>query len=145
MTLRGHSIAILAYPGYQELEFWYPLLRSREEGAAVAVVASSVEGCESFLGYPVIGDVEASQVDVDGLDALIVPGTVEGRPSATEAQLQLIRDAHAAGRRLYGASTGAALVTEVTGLADDARLVADADELPALVRRLHADLTDRSG
>ncbi|MDQ1718847.1 MAG: protease [Pseudonocardiales bacterium] len=140
MTLRGLSIAVLAYPGYQELEFWYPLLRSREEGATVTVVASAADGCESFLGYPVIGDAEPSQVRAAELDALIVPGAVEGRPPASEAQLQLIRDTHSAGRRIYGASSGAALVTELTGMTDDGRLVADADKLPELVRRLQADL-----
>jgi protease I len=131
---------VLAYPGYQELEFWYPVLRSREEGATVKVVASSEEGCESFLGYPVVGDADAAGVDVNHLDALIVPGTVTGQPTPSNAQLQLIKAVHAAGRPLYAIGSGVAMVVGVVGEVDEARSAADADALPELVRRLGADL-----
>ena len=33
MSLAQQKVVVLAYPGYQELDFWYPVLRSREEGA----------------------------------------------------------------------------------------------------------------
>jgi protease I len=140
MSLRERSIAVLAYPGYQELEFWYPVLRAREEGATVTVVASSAAGCESFLGYPVVGDAEADTVEVDRLDALIVPGTVTGRPAPSDGQIQLIKAVHAAGRPLYAIGTAVPLVAGMVGAAGEARTAADADALPDLVRRLCADL-----
>jgi protease I len=140
MSLRERSIAVLAYPGYQELEFWYPVLRAREEGATVTVVASSEAGCESFLGYPVVGDADAAELDVNHLDALIVPGTVTGRPTPSDAQLQLIKAAHTAGRPLYAIGTAVAMVTDVVGAVEAARSAADADALPDFVRRLRADL-----
>jgi protease I len=140
MSLRERSIAVLAYPGYQELEFWYPVLRAREEGATVTVVASSEAGCESFLGYPVVGDADAAELDVNHLDALIVPGTVTGRPTPSDAQLQLIKAAHTAGRPLYAIGTAVATVTDVVGAVEAARSAADADALPDFVRRLRADL-----
>ena len=130
---------MLAYPGYQELEFWYPVLRAREEGATVMVVASSSQGCESHLGYPVLGDATAADIDVEHLDALVVPGTVQGRPEASDEQLQLIKAAQAAGRPIYTVGNGAGLVPEVGDGADNRR-AADADGLPELVRTLRAEL-----
>jgi len=140
MALSGRSIAVLAYPGYQELEFWYPLLRAREEGATVRVVSSSTGECESYLGYPVIGDQAPADVDIAGLDALIVPGTAVGRPPASDEQLQLIKSAHAADRRIYASGTGVELVTHLLGDLPESRCVADADGLPALLRQVQAEL-----
>jgi len=140
MSLHDRSIAVLAYPGYQELEFWYPVLRSREEGATVRIVASSEAGCESHLGYPVVGDADAAGVDVDHLDALIVPGTVTGRPALSDDQIQLIKAVRAAGRPLYAIGTAVATVADLVGSVDPDGTAADADELPDLIRRLRADL-----
>jgi protease I len=140
MSLRDRTIVVLAYPGYQELEFWYPVLRGREEGATVTVVASSAGGCESFLGYPVLGDASAADVDVENLGALVVPGTVSGRPVASDDQAQLIKSAHAANRPVYAIGSGAELVRELVGDVAASRQAADADGLADLVRRLHAEL-----
>jgi protease I len=140
MALSGRSIAVLAYPGYQELEFWYPVLRAREAGATVSIAASSAEGCESYLGYPVLGDVAPTDIDVDTLDALVVPGTVRDQPAISDDQAQLIKSAHAAGRPVYVIGTGAELVRNLVGDVDENRHAADADRLPDLVRRLHAEL-----
>jgi protease I len=140
-SLHGQSLAVLAYPGYQELEFWYPVFRAREEGATVAIIASS-EPCESFLGYPVLGDTEPSALDVPGLAALIVPGTVEGLPAASEAQRDLIRAVHASGGKVFASGSGVALVKEAVGEEPAAgRSVPGPDELPALVRSLLAALS----
>jgi protease I len=142
MSLRNRSIAVLTYPGYQELEFWYPVLRCREEGATVKVVASSEAGCESFLGYPVVGDADSTEIDVNHLDALIIPGTVTGQPAPSDAQIQLIKAVHTAGRPLYAIGTGAAMVTDVVGEVAETRSAVDADALPELMRRLRTDLAD---
>ena len=39
MNLSDAQIAVLAENQYQELELWYPILRLREAGANVVVVA----------------------------------------------------------------------------------------------------------
>jgi putative intracellular protease/amidase len=67
---------------------------------------------------------------------------VAGRPDPSEAQIELIKAVHAAGRPLYAIGTGAAIVAGLVGELDANRLAADADALPALVRRLRADLAD---
>ncbi len=141
MSLHERSVAVLAYPGYQELEFWYPVFRAREEGADVSIVAPSADPCESFLGYPVIGNADAGTLEAGSLDALVVPGTVEGLPPASEAQRDLVRAVHAAGGKVYAAGSGAALVKDVLGDAfDPSTAAAGPDDLPALVRRLLDDL-----
>ena len=139
MSLSGRSVGVLAYPGYQELEFWYPVLRAREDGASVTVIAADAGGCESNLGYPVVGDAAADDVDPGSLDALIVPGTVGGTPAASDAQKALLKAAAAAGRPVYAIGTGAVLVKEVLGETGD-RVLTDADALPALAQRLSDDL-----
>ncbi|QLQ05011.1 MAG: type 1 glutamine amidotransferase [Anaerolineae bacterium] len=76
MRLRGKRIAILVEEGFQDLEFWAPLMRMQEEGAAVTVVGleqgktvHSKAGCLTAKA-----DVAASAVTADQFDGLIVPG-----------------------------------------------------------------------
>jgi protease I len=142
MSLQNRSVVVLAYPGYQELEFWYPVLRAREEGARVTVVAPSDAECESFLGYPVVGDTDAADVEVDGIDALVVPGTASGVPTASDGQAQLIRKVSAAGRPVFSVGSGNRLAADVLGDVAGVYQAADADALPELVRRLRAELGD---
>jgi protease I len=140
MTLRDRTLVVLAYPNYQELEFWYPVLRSREEGATVRVVAASSDTVESFLGYPVLGDTAPEDVDPTALDALVVPGTVTGRPEPSPAQRELIQAVHAAGVPVYALGSGVALVTDIVDELPAERTGVDADALPDFVSRLHAHL-----
>ena len=91
MSLQGRSIAVLVYPGYQELEFWYPVLRAREESAAVRIVGADRQGSESYLGYPVIPDTDASDVDPAAVDALVAPGAVGEAPGIKDTVAALLR------------------------------------------------------
>ncbi len=75
MTLLGKKVLILVDNLYQELEFWYPLLRLREEGAAVLVIgAKKGETYTSKLGYPVQSDLAAGDIKQMDFDALVIPG-----------------------------------------------------------------------
>jgi protease I len=75
VELNQATIAVLAENQYQELELWYPVLRFREDGADVRVVAPSAEAVyASKLGYPVHADLSVSDVEAESFDALIVPG-----------------------------------------------------------------------
>ena len=140
-NLRDRIIVVLAHPGYQELEFWYPTLRGREDSATVLIVAAGAEPQESFLGYPVLGDHDAADVDAANVDAVIVPGTVMGVPHLSPAQHDLIAAAHAAGCAVYASGSAVALVAQITGTAiPDDRVARDADALPDLWRRLSAEL-----
>lgn len=140
--LQTRTIVVLAHPGYQELEFWYPALRGREDGATVLIVAAGAEPHESFLGYPVLGDRDAADVDGATVDAVIVPGTVTGAPHLSAAQQDIILAAFAAGRAVCASGSAVALVTELVGAAvPEDHVARDADALPDLWRRLSAELT----
>jgi protease I len=140
MTLQTRTIVVLAYAGYQELELWYPVLRAREEGATVHIVAAGTEPHESFLGYPVVGDTAAADVDPRAVHALVAPGTVSGRPEPSSAQRDLIAGAHAAGRPVYAIGTAVEMITDLIGAPSPNRIAHDADGLPELMSRLRAEL-----
>ncbi|WP_327003161.1 DJ-1/PfpI family protein [Dactylosporangium sp. NBC_01737] len=140
MSLSNRSIVVFAFDGYQELEFWYPVLRAREEGAEVKVVGPGDGPCESHLGYPVLGDSAADEVVSEDVDALVVPGTVTGRPAISNAQVSLLRRLRAAQVPIYASGSGAHLVREVVLDVDPDRVAADADALPSLFIRLRTEL-----
>jgi protease I len=76
MRLQGKRIAILVGPGYEDLEFWVPLMRLQEEGADVTVVGIRAdEGYTSKSGgLKATAQVGADEVTADQFDAVIVPG-----------------------------------------------------------------------
>ncbi len=48
MRLEGKRIAYLVGPGFEDLEFWVPVMRLQEEGAEVTVVG--IKGGETYTG-----------------------------------------------------------------------------------------------
>ncbi len=75
MKLSGKRVAYLIEEGYEDLEFWVPLMRLREEGARVTVVGSGK--AEIFHGKACLearADASAADVSADDFDALVVPG-----------------------------------------------------------------------
>jgi protease I len=75
MKLKGKRVAYLIEEGFEDLEFWVPLMRLREEGARVTVVGSGsadhYQGKHCLHATP---DVRAEQVGPDDFDAVVVPG-----------------------------------------------------------------------
>jgi len=76
MRLEGKKVAVLVGPGYEDLEFWVPVMRLREEGADVTVVGperdkayKSKHGCLTATA-----EVGADQVSADTFDGVVVPG-----------------------------------------------------------------------
>jgi len=76
MRLDGKKVAILVGPGYEDLEFWVPLMRMEEEGAAVTIVG--IHAGESYTsksgGLQATAEVGADEITADPFDAVIVPG-----------------------------------------------------------------------
>lgn len=75
MRLKGKRIAYLIEEGFEDLEFWVPLMRLREEGAHVTVVGSG--RAQEFVGKHCLqakADVYAEQVSADDFDGIVVPG-----------------------------------------------------------------------
>jgi protease I len=77
MSLKGKKILYLIGPGFEELEFYVPIMRLQEEFAEV-VVAGEKAGKVYFgkHGNCLDGkaDIGFDQVDTSQFDALIVPG-----------------------------------------------------------------------
>jgi protease I len=76
MKLAGKRVAVLVGPGYEDLEFWVPLMRLQEEGAEAIIVG--IHAGETYAsksgGLTVAAEVGADEVDAAVLDAVVVPG-----------------------------------------------------------------------
>ena len=76
MRLKEKIIGILVGPGYEDLEFWVPYMRVIEEGAEVRIIGSRADEVYTSKsgGLTVESEVAASDINVDQLDALLLPG-----------------------------------------------------------------------
>ncbi|WP_423225279.1 type 1 glutamine amidotransferase domain-containing protein [Candidatus Amarolinea aalborgensis] len=76
MRLEGKRIAILVEEGFEDLEFWAPLMRMQEEGARVTVVGLTAGKTVKSKtgGLTATTDVAAADVQASDFDGLIVPG-----------------------------------------------------------------------
>lgn len=68
-------VYVFVCEGYQEMEFWYPLLRLREDNADVEVVAEDVDHTyHSRLRYPVLPERALVDTAVAGCSAIVLAG-----------------------------------------------------------------------
>jgi protease I len=74
MTLSGKHIAYLLDEGFEDLEFWVPLMRLQEESAKVTVVAAKMITFRGKACLEARPDVLAQDVSAADFDALVVPG-----------------------------------------------------------------------
>jgi len=94
------KVFILVENIYEDLEFWYPYYRLREEGANVVTVAPQADvEYTSKHGYPVRSDAAAKDLKGDQCDALIVPGGYAPDKMRRDADMvRLVKQADAAGK-----------------------------------------------
>ena len=94
MELQGKKIDLLVDNLYEDLEVWYPLLRFREEGATVEVLAAeSGKVYESKHGYPVRSERAYGDVLSREFDGVIIPGGYAPDYIRRHAKaLQFVRD-----------------------------------------------------
>lgn len=101
MSLTGKRIALLVDDGFEDLEFWVPLMRMEEGGAAVTVVgtrAGRVVHSKSG-GLKASIDCDAGEVKPDDFDAVIVPGGwAPDKLRRSEAVTRLVRGLHDQGK-----------------------------------------------
>jgi protease I len=100
MRLKGKKVIILTENNYQDLEFWVPYYRLKEEGVEVTVVGSgSSRTYTSKYGYPVDAEKEAKDVDVSKYDGVIIPGGYA--PDLMRRypdMVRIVREAHQKGK-----------------------------------------------
>ncbi len=75
MKLEGMKVVYLVAPGFEDLEFWVPVMRLREEGVRVTVAGP--EAGEAYLGkngLEATADIGVDEMDPQWYDAVCVPG-----------------------------------------------------------------------
>ncbi|WP_100374290.1 type 1 glutamine amidotransferase domain-containing protein [Bacillus sp. FJAT-45037] len=75
MKLNNKKIIQLVSKDFEDLELWYPVLRLREEGATVDIVADKAN--ETYIGkygVPIQSDYAFDDIDPNEYDAILVPG-----------------------------------------------------------------------
>ncbi len=75
MKLDGLKVVYLVEDGFEDLEFWVPVMRLREEGARVTVAGpKAAEVYQGKHGLEATSDVSFDQVDPLWYDAICIPG-----------------------------------------------------------------------
>lgn len=74
MKLVGKRILYLLDEGFEDLEFYVPLMRLQEEGASVTVVGSRLKTVRSKHCLEATPDKTAAEVQAQDFDAIVVPG-----------------------------------------------------------------------
>ncbi len=74
MSLKGKKMAFFVEKQYEDLEFWYPYIRMKEENAEVVIIAPKVDIYKGKNGLEVKSDLSIMGVSPDEFNALIIPG-----------------------------------------------------------------------
>jgi protease I len=100
MRLQGKTIGYFVAQEVEDLEFWVPVMRLREEGAKVIVIGLSNEKVRGKHGLEMTPDVAIEEApNADALDALVIPGGwAPDKLRRSKGVLQLVREIHAQGK-----------------------------------------------
>jgi len=74
MELKDRKIAVFIAELYEDLEFWYPLLRMKEAGAEVESIGPKSAEYRGKHGLSGKADIGIEKASPDDYDALIIPG-----------------------------------------------------------------------
>ena len=131
------GVGVLVFGGYQELEFWYPVLRLREAEIPVSVLG--VQGDQtaySLLGYPVVPNAALAKVSPSDFAAIVIPGGNIGVISGDQSLKTFLSEASAKGAVIAAISQASALLPQGGKI-----LVAKtSDELPQWTKQLLTQL-----
>ncbi len=123
MRLEGKKVAVLVGPGYEDLEFWVPVMRLKEEGAEVTIVGpkageryASKHGCLTATA-----EVSADDVSADDFDGVVVPGGwAPDKLRRYEGVTSLVRETYDQGK-IVGSICHAGLVLISAGIVEGHR------------------------
>jgi protease I len=128
------KVGVFLYEGFQEMEFWYPVLRLREIEADVVVIGvDGAEAATSVLGYPVVPNVAMKDTRPGEYRALVIPGGDVAKLAANAGFRDFVRDAAERRVRILAASQAASLVP-------DALVARTTDDVPQCMRTLLMEL-----
>jgi len=125
MRLKGISIIFLVASGFEDLEFWVPFMRLKEEGARVVVAAEKTsETIKGKMGLEVRSDISFDQVKTSEFTGLVVPGGWAPDKLRRDHNVkEILRNMHASGKviglichaGLVGISAGIVKGVQATG------------------------------
>ena len=99
MRLQGKTYGVFVAEGFEDLEFWVPVMRLREEGARVVVIGLNHEVVRGKHCLEATPDRVASEVRADAFDGLVVPGGwAPDKLRRDENVLALVRAMHSQGK-----------------------------------------------
>jgi protease I len=100
MLLQGKTIGYFVAQEVEDLEFWVPLMRLREEGARVVVIGLSRQAVHGKHGLEMTPDVSIEEApSASELDGLVIPGGwAPDKLRRHPAVLELVRTVHAQGK-----------------------------------------------
>jgi protease I len=100
MRLQGKTIGYFVAEEVEDLEFWVPVMRLREEGARVIVIGLSTRTVRGKHGLEMTPDVSIDEApEADELDGLVIPGGwAPDKLRRNQKILQLVRDIDAQGK-----------------------------------------------
>lgn len=128
------KVGVFLHAGFQEMEFWYPVLRLREIGAdVVAIGVDGTDAVTSVLGYPVVPNVAMTDTTPGDYAALFIPGGNVDALAKNGAFRDFIREGAERGTRIAAASTAASL-------APGALIARTTDDVPQCMRTLLSEL-----
>jgi protease I len=94
MRLQGKTIGYFVAQEVEDLEFWVPVMRLREEGARVVVIGLDKKAVRGKYGLEMTPDVSIDDAPgADALDGLVIPGGwAPDKLRRNQKVLQLVRD-----------------------------------------------------
>lgn len=100
MRLQGKIIGYFVAQEVEDLEFWVPVMRLREEGAQVIVIGLTTETIRGKHGLEMTPDVDSKHAPgADMLNGIVIPGGwAPDKLRRDPAVLQLVRDVHEQGK-----------------------------------------------
>lgn len=117
MRLKDKRVAVLVEEGFEDLEFWVPVMRLQEEGARVTVVG--IEAGKTVRGKTALAaksDAAADAVTPEDFDALVAPGGwAPDKLRRSDSVKSLVRGMHAQGK-IIGLICHAGLVAISAGV-----------------------------
>lgn len=99
MRLNGKKIAVLVAPGVEDLEFYVPYMRLKEEGAEVVGAGIDLNPVKGKNGLEIKPDVTVESLKSIDLYALIIPGGwAPDKLRRYEAVTNLVKEMDGAGK-----------------------------------------------
>lgn len=100
LRLQGKTIGYLVGPEVEDLEYWVPLMRLREEGAQVISIGITSASLRGKHGLEITPDVAAEEAPAaDQLDGLVIPGGwAPDKMRRNQHMLRLVREMDAQGK-----------------------------------------------